>query len=372
MSNGEREDSCFTKTYFMIKHSIGIDVSKVDFHVCLSSIDTLQQVKVARSGTFTNNKAGFSRFAEWINLSRGTSGVPLTITMEATGVYYENLALFLHQQGYRVSVVLPNKAKKYMAALNLKTKNDKADAKGLSRMGAEQSLEIWQPMGEFFYQLRLLTRHYQSLQEMRTSLNNQLHANKLCMYQDKTVTAGLEKMITMIEAQIKSTVQGISAHIAADKDVAERVAGIMAIKGVGELTVAVILAETNGFELFSSASQLVSYAGYDVVENQSGGHTGKTKISKKGNGRIRRILHMPALIAVRYNVAVFQCLYERNFLKHSIKMKSYVAVQKKLLTIIYTLWKKRERFDEDYKKRIVTTKDVEVVQSSRVSFAEAV
>ena len=50
---------------------------------------------------------------------------------------------------------------------------------------------------------------------------------------------------------------------------------------------------------FANQRQLVSYAagppgGYDVVENQSGNRSGKTRISKKGNSRIRRILHLPA------------------------------------------------------------------------------
>ncbi|MEO0332589.1 MAG: transposase [Bacteroidota bacterium] len=45
---------------------------------------------------------------------------------------------------------------------------------------------------------------------------------------------------------------------------------ISPIKGIGLLSFAVIIAETNGFALFNNQCQLVSYAGYDVVENQSG------------------------------------------------------------------------------------------------------
>lgn len=68
------------------------------------------------------------------------------------------------------------------------------------------------------------------------------------------------------------------------------------------MSVVTVIAETNGFALIKNQRQLVSYAGYDVVENQSGKRAGKTKISKKGNSHIRRILHMPALNAVRYEV----------------------------------------------------------------------
>jgi hypothetical protein len=89
-----------------------------------------------------------------------------------------------------------------------------------------------------------------------------------------------------------------------------------------------------------------------VVENQSGDHVGKTKISKKGNSHIRRILHMPALNVVTYEVKPFADLYQRVFSRTGIKMKGYVAVQKKLLTMMYTLWKRNELFEPDYQKTI--------------------
>ncbi len=160
------------------------------------------------------------------------------------------------------------------------------------------------------------------------------------MYENREVIRSLKKMAALLEGQVKGNLKAISVSIAYNEEIAGRVANITAIKGVGELTVAVILAETNGFELFKNISQLVSYAGYDVIENQSGTHTGKTKISKKRNSRIRRAMHMPALNMVRCDIKIFRDLYESTLEKHGIKMKSFVAIQKKLLCLIYTLWKK--------------------------------
>jgi len=123
---------------------------------------------------------------------------------------------------------------------------------------------------------------------------------------------------------------------------------ILKIKGLGLQTLAVIVAETAGFAAFENGAQLVSYAGYDIIENQSGKHTGKTRISKRGNSHIRRALHFAAFNAVRYEVGMFPGLYERIYERSKIKMKGYVAIQKKLLTLIYVLWKKDEAFDPDY------------------------
>lgn len=332
----------------MIKYSVGVDISKKDFHACLSVIDIHQQVKAVRSHSFANSTKGFAEFSKWIVSSCKEKEVPVAIVMEATGVYYENCALYLYKAGYRVSVVLPNKAKKYMAALGIKTKNDQADAKALSRMGAEQALTLWEPMNGYFYELRAMTRLYQVLQENLTATCNQLEAAELGMYPIKEVIQSLKKLEKETEKQLAVIRQAIDRHIAGNAEIAGKVENIAAIKGLGILTIAVLLAETNGFLLFENASQLVSYAGYDVVENQSGSRVGKTKISKKGNGRIRRALHMPSLNVVRYKEKVFADFFERNYSRHGIKMKSYVAVQKKLLTTIYALWKKEEAFETGY------------------------
>ena len=354
----------------MTKYSIGIDVSKNDFHAALSTIDAQQRVKVMRSGSFKNTKEGFLLFEKWIEASCKEKTLPLPLTLEATGIYYEQLAYFLFQQDYHLSVVLPNKAKKYAAALGIKTKNDKVDAKALSRMGAEQALERWQPMGTYFYELRTLTRHHEQMTEMRTQLLNQLEAAQQAMHPSKEVLESLHKMVDIVEEEIQKNTRAISLHLQSDETVAGKVKHLTAIKGVGERSVAVVLAETNGFALFESMAQVVSYAGYDVVEDQSGKRVGKTKISKKGNGHIRRALHMPALSVVRWKVAPFVALYERTLARHGIKMKSYAAVQKKLLALMYTLWKKNEKFKENYPSRH-TTGDAEAVHSSRHSLAEA-
>jgi transposase len=329
----------------MLKYALGIDISKKDIHACLSVIDSRQQVKVKASSKFANRGQGFKDLILWVRRHKKEADVPLVIAMEATGVYYEACALFLFKNGFEVAVVLPNKGKKYLQAVGLKTKNDKIDAAGLARMGAEQCLELWQPMDEFFYTLRALTRHYQSLQEFKTNINNQLHADEYSIYSSKKVTKQLKRLITGIEKQLKEIEQDIHDHLYSNTTVAEKINHITDVKGVGYMTVATVLGETNGFVLFKSAAQLVSYAGYDVIEDQSGNHQGKTKISKKGNSHIRRAMHLPAFNMIRYDVGNFKPFFERILERHHQKMKAYVAVQKKLLVLIYTLWKKNEEFN---------------------------
>ena len=120
---------------------------------------------------------------------------------------------------------------------------------------------------------------------------------------------------------------------------------ILAIKGVGLKTLAVLLAETNGFATFENQGQLVSYSGYDIVENQSGKRAGKTRMSKKGNAHIRRAMHLPAFGAVRWKEPAFAALYDRLIARGKTKMQAYVAVQRKLLILIWALWRKDEAYN---------------------------
>jgi len=119
----------------ILKYAIGIDISKEDFKVCFVYYYADQRIKVIASRTFSNTKVGFRQFNSWITAKRKDKTLPLILALEATGVYYENLAFFLREKDYAISVLLPNKAKKYLEYLGLKSKTDKIDAKGLLNFG---------------------------------------------------------------------------------------------------------------------------------------------------------------------------------------------------------------------------------------------
>ena len=349
-----------------LKYSVGLDVSSKKIDASISVIDERQKVVVKSSTQITNTKKGFENLEHWI-LKHKKEEIPVVVCMEATGIYHENCAYYLYEKGFDTSIILPNKAKKYLEAIGLKSKNDSIDAKGLSQMGAEQCLERWQPMGTFFYELRLLTRQYQNVTELKTVIKNQLDALSFAMHKLESVTDQLKQTIELFETQLKELNKSILQHVKSNQQVSERVEKICSMKGLGILSVATVLAETNGFILFKNYKQVISYAGYDVVEAQSGSRIGKTKISKKGNSRIRRILHMPSLVVIQREVKPFKDLYDRTYKKHGIKMKSYVAVQKKILTMIYYLWNKNEAYDANYQ---INIQEEEQKLSSRESVFE--
>jgi len=355
-----------------LKLTVGIDVSKDDCKCNLSKLTSEFTVKVIASKTFLNTEKDLQELLKWIAKHTVEYGPVRTgVVLEASGVYHERFALGLQQAGHRVSVVLANKAKKYMQSLGIKTKNDHIDAKGLAQMGCEQHLEEWSPLSPFFHKLRTYTRLHEDIQQKRTDTANQLHALKHSATEMREAVKILEKLIEVFDKELDKIKILIKKHIDSNEQVKEKMEKICSIKGVALLTSATVVAETNGFELIKNIPQLVSYAGYDIEEDQSGKRIGKTKISKKGNSHIRRILFMPSLQLKSYQVGIFPELYERTFNKHGIKMKSYVAIQRKLLVLIYTLWKKNQKFDEHYHKKI-SARVEKVETSSRVSLEEAV
>lgn len=332
----------------IIKYSLGNDIGKEEFDACLSQIDINQHVKILGTSHFKNTRAGFVQLENWVR-KKLRAPKPLVCVMEATGVYYENLALYLDDRGFDVCVVLPNRVKQYMRSRGYKSKNDKIDSIGISQMGAEQQLERWKRPAEQVVHLRQTTRLCESFQQTRTALNNQLEALRSSGYDHTDLEKVLLQQIRLINKQIETLKSSVEQIIEADPELDRKVKNITAIKGVGVYTVAVVLAETGFFEMFHSLAQLTSYAGYDVIENQSSKRVGRTRISKKGNAHIRRAMHMPALSIKRFGDATMTALWERVYERTRIKMKAYVAVQRKLLLLIYTLWKKDQIYQPGWK-----------------------
>lgn len=326
---------------------IGIDVSKDTLHVALVESKDARSDKVLASHKFTNNEAGFKSFADW--MAKKKVGTGTACLMEATGVYHELLADWLHRHGVTVAIELPNKIKHYAKCLNVKTKNDKVDAEIIARYGLHNAWTPWHPMTENLYQMRSLLRQVQSMTKERTRCKNQLHALEHSAHTPETVVGNLREIIGNYDKLIGSYNDEVVRLAKEDKSFYAKVEMVCTIKGVREITVLTVLCETDGFQLCRSARQAVSYAGLDVSEYQSGTILKDRRISKKGNARIRHALYLPAVVAGTTGGPLsLMSLYKRVVQKHpSAKKVAIIAVERKLLMLIYTLWKKQEPFDPE-------------------------
>jgi transposase len=124
---------------------------------------------------------------------------------------------------------------------------------------------------------------------------------------------------------------------------------IISIKGVGVVSAASFLGEVGDPLRFDSDRQISKYAGYNLTEDSSGKNKSGTSISKRGRKQLRSILYKMAFTMVGSN-AEMKTLYrylttrKENPLK---KKQALVVIAKKIITVIYSLLKKRETYNPE-------------------------
>lgn len=331
----------------ILKQVAGIDVAQNELAVSVGRLKEDLTIEVYGYKTFTNTQKGFKELVDWVK-KISVPEMPLRYVMEATGVYHESLAYYLVDDKQLISIVMPAKMSNFQKTLEIKTITDKTASAVIAKFGLEKSLETWQKPRKVYRDIRQLTRERDQLIVQRTVLKNQLHAEQAEAYPNKKTLQRTEAHIKFVDSQVKEIMQEITGFINQDEEIKKLAILVGSVPGIGLLTAAIILSETNGFDLIRNKKQLTSYAGLDVKEKESGTSVkGKPKISKKGNRYIRKAMHFPALTAIRHDER-FKAIYTRMVQKHGIKMKAAVAIQRKLLELAYTVYKTNNPYDSNY------------------------
>lgn len=334
----------------ILKQVLGVDVAKDELVVSLGRMLDDLSSEIYTTSVFSNNQSGFKSLIKWVN-QHSDMATKVQFVMEATGVYHQKFAYFLDDEKYNVSIVLPNKISNYMRTLEIKTITDYTCAKAIAQFGLERKLDLWKKPNPIYKRLQQLTRERDQIVSERVAVKNQLHAEKSEAEPHKNSIKRLNARIVFLNKQEAEIKKDIKICISQQESIRKDIENICTIPGVGELTAASVLGETNGFELIRNKKQLVSYAGLDIKEKQSGISIHSTpKISKKGNRTLRKSLHLPAITSIKYNQN-HKDLFARIVSKNGIKMKGVVAVQRKILELIYVIHKNKTSFEHNYEKR---------------------
>ena len=331
----------------VVKQVAGIDVAQKELVVTLGRMLDDFSIELFSYKVFKNNDSGVKLLVDWVNKLTDYE-VPVRYVMEATGVYHQKFAYYLVDNGCEISIVLPNKISNYIRTLELKTITDKTCSQAIAQFGLERKLDKWTKPKSIYKELQQLTRERDQIVQERSVIKNQIHAEKTESEPNQKSLERMQARIRFLNSQEKEIKADITDIVSKDSDLKQVINNITTIPGVGELTAAIVLAETNGFELIRNKSQLSSYAGLDVKEKQSGTSVkGKPRISKKGNRNLRKSMHLPSLTAVKWDDN-FKNIYAKLISKNGIKMKALVAVQRKILELIYILFKNETVYDKEY------------------------
>jgi len=114
---------------------------------------------------------------------------------------------------------------------------------------------------------------------------------------------------------------------------------LLDIKGVGLVTAATFVGEVGDISRFKDPRQIQKLAGLNLVENSSGKHQGKTRISHRGRKRLRHGLFM-AMITILATNPEFRMLHQKNLTREKnplTKMQSIIALCGKLIRVFYGL-----------------------------------
>lgn len=122
---------------------------------------------------------------------------------------------------------------------------------------------------------------------------------------------------------------------------------LLAIKGVGNVTIVGFIAEVGDIRRFKSPKQIQKYAGLESVENSSGKHKGKSRISKRGRRKLRKILYQIMILLLARNQE-FRIIYDYYVtrVKNPLKRRqAMTAVSCKLIRVFYAVLTKEVDYD---------------------------
>ncbi|MFC1562936.1 IS110 family transposase [candidate division KSB1 bacterium] len=122
---------------------------------------------------------------------------------------------------------------------------------------------------------------------------------------------------------------------------------LLSMKGIGLITVGVIIGEIGDFNAFSSSRALIKFAGLNLYEVSSGEHSGKRRISKRGRHLLRKILFFAAINVIRKD-GILHDYYHKLVDNGMLRMKALIAVMRKLLKIIFALTRDKSFYISDY------------------------
>ncbi len=306
----------------------GIDVSARTLDL---AVERAGQVRTAQ---FSNDSEGHRKLCR--HLTRGRSA---RVCLEATGVYHLDLALALHRHArIEVMVVHPKASRDFAAALLKRSKTDPVDAAVLLEYARRMPYAPWDPPAQEIFDLRGLARRIVALTKTRAQEKNRLHAAEVQQELTIEVAEDIEDSRRDLADRIARLEHKAVAYIDKNPMLRRRYAQLLSIPGVAAKSAIQILAELAVLPGDMSARQWVAHAGLDPAIQQSGTSLKRrTRISRKGNARLRAPLYMPALSAIRTDPHV-RAFSQRLRDAGKTPLQAVVAVMRKLLHAIHGMF----------------------------------
>jgi len=341
------------------RFTVGLDLGDVHHYVCILN----PAGEIVREGSMVNTRPALSR------LMQEYAGA--TVAMEA-GTHSPWISRFLQAQGAQVLVANP---RKLHAISRHERKCDQRDAQMLARLARVDPALLYPIQhGSAQAQHDLLgLKLRDALVRTRVNLINAVRftlkslgypvRNRSSESFHKTVLAQVpaecvavvQPLIVVLE-QVSQQIKGMERELVErgrrDYPVTQR---LQQIAGVGPLTALCFVLRIGEPQRFGRARDVGAYLGLCPRRDQSGGVDKQLRISKCGDGLLRRLL----VSAAHYILGPFgpDCALRQYGQRLSgtgsprEKKRAVVAVARKLAVLLLSLWK----HGTDYEPRIAAT-----------------
>ena len=326
-------------TYF-----IGTDVSKDHLDIAVyKNKELLFHHKIQ------NDRKDVRKFLKDLLKTNGISLKDALFCMEFTGIYNNHFVFELVSRKANVWLEPASRIKKSMGMVRGKT--DKLDAIRIGKYAAKNSDEarLWQPPRKVISKLQHLITLRRRLITLKNMLSTPL--KEMDYFVDKSVVnkcrAYSRRTLNSAEADIRKVEKEIDRLIKEDIELSKQVEVITSVNGVGRQTAIGIIVTTNEFKDIRDPKKYACYTGIAPFHHESGIFKGKSRVSHLANKKMKTLLHMAALSAIRYNTDLKR-YYERKTAEGKNKMSVINAVRNKLVHRIFACAMQNRKYENSY------------------------
>jgi len=306
--------------------SVGIDVSKQHLDWALGSESRPSRVR--------NSKAGITRLTRRLQREPSLD----RIIVESTGGYERALTEALSKAGLPVLVVNPWRVRRLGEGLGILAKTDAIDAHVLALFGDRAEPPI-RPMPS------PREREMADLVQRRRQLIAMIVAEKSRLeHAASVVRRDILALVKVLERRVLKLDQCIDGAIAADPPKADARRRLEAVPCIGPGIARSLIVELPELGTLGRR-QIASLVGIAPFANDSGRKTGHRRI-RAGRSGPRTALYLAAMNASRFN-PVLKPMYERLVAAAKPPKVAYIAIARKLLTILNAMVRDGTNWQQD-------------------------
>lgn len=274
--------------------TVGIDVSKN--HLDIAVFHHLEkQESIQIKNTAQKLEAYFSNFIKKYEVSQSL------FCLEATGLYMNFLLTILVNQKANIWVENPVQIKRSLGLQ--RGKNDQVDAQRIAQYAYrfQDQVQLYQPPSQVIEKIQHLHQLRNKLVQTRKQLQTAFQEKQKFLAKEisQNLKEHTQPILEKLSTQITKIEKDLQRLIKEDEQLKTKLETLQSVTGVGPVTARAILIATKGFSKFKSARQFACYCGVAPFENSSGKFKGKTKVSKMANKKLKALLHICALSAIR-------------------------------------------------------------------------